>query len=30
MNSKKQERLKFDRMKELKRCLGIINDRNIE
>ena len=30
MNSKKQEVLKSDRMKELKRCEGIINDRHIE
>ena len=27
MNSKKQEVLKSDRMKELKQCHGIINDR---
>ena len=30
MNSKEQEVLKTDRMKELKRCQGIINDEYIE
>ena len=30
MNSKKQEMLKSDRMKELKRCDGSINDGYIE
>ena len=30
MNSKKQEVLKSDRMKELKRCHGIISDGYIE
>ena len=30
MNSKKQEILNSDRMKELRRCHGVINDRYIE